>query len=187
MRKADIQKISISILEHLIYIRENLEVSPYHANNHYLANLVALLLCRLIFPSLTWAIETSNFAENEFEREIKRQFNSSGINCEGSLPYHRLSSEICLIGVALIKKSGRDVPEGIVKRLRKAAQFTRYYTDNNDECPLIGDNDSGIFVKFFVGQELNRHQYLTFMFDCILENKRKANNIDNYLNKPYPR
>jgi Heparinase II/III-like protein len=138
-------------------------------------------LSRLIFPSLPWAVESSKFAERELEREIQRQFKKSGINFEGSLPYHRLSTEICLLGVALIKKSGRDVPAGIVERLQEAASFTRYYTDTCEECPIIGDNDSGIFVKFFPGQELNRHQYLKNLFDCILDDKSESDNIQEFL------
>ena len=174
-------KLTKSILEHLIYIRENLELAPPHANNHYLANLVGLLLSRLIFPSLTWAVKSSEFAEKELEREIQRQFKKSGINFEGSLPYHRLSSEICLMGVALIKKSGKRVPPGIAERLRKAASFTRYYTGACEKCPIIGDNDNGIFVKFFPGQELNRHLYLSYLFDCILEDKSVPHSLEDLM------
>ena len=83
-------KITNSILEHLIYIRENLEVSPSYAGNHYLADLVGLLLACLLFPSLDWALECSDFAVKEFEKEVQRQFKRCGINFEGSLPYHRL-------------------------------------------------------------------------------------------------
>ena len=109
----------------------------------------------MIFPSLAWAIKSTEFAEKELEREIQKQFRESGINFEGSLPYHRLSSEICLIGVALLKKRGRDVPAGIVERLRKAADFTQYYTDTCEECPTIGDNDNGIvgYAGVFKGIE----------------------------------
>jgi Heparinase II/III N-terminus/Heparinase II/III-like protein len=175
------EKLTESLLEHLIYIRENLEISPSQATNHYLSNLVGLLLARVIFPSNTWAVECAKFAEKELEREVQRQFKESGINFEGSLPYHRLSSEICLMGAALIKKSGRDVPAGIIERLQEAASFTRYYTDTCEECPIIGDNDSGIFVKFFPGQELNRHRYLKNLFDCILDDKSEPNNIQEFL------
>jgi len=175
------KKFTKSILEHLIYIHENLEISPSAAGNHYLANIVGLLLSHRIFPSLPWAVESSKFAEKEFEREVQRQFKNSGINFEGSLPYHRLSSEICLIGLSLIQKSNRDVPAGIVERLQKAAKFTQYYSDICEECPVVGDNDNGIVVKFFAGQELNRHQYLKYLFDCILEDKGKPNDIENLL------
>ena len=174
-------KLIESFLEHLIYIRENLENAPPRANNHYLANLVALLLGRLIFPSLRWAIENAEFAERELERQIESQFKKSGINFEGSLPYHRLSSEICLMGVALIRKAGKQVPPRIVERLCKAASFTRYYTDVAEECPIIGDNDSGIFVKFFMGQEFNQHRYLRYLFDCILDNQNKPTSVEELL------
>jgi len=123
----------------------------------------------------------SHFAEKEFEREVKRQFSTSGINFEGSLPYHRLSSEISLMGVALIKKSGIDVPQRIVERLKMAADFTRYYADTCEECPIIGDNDSGIVVKLFDGQELHRHQYLKYLFNCILEDKCEPKNLEEFL------
>jgi hypothetical protein len=174
------KKLTKSILEHLIFIRENLEISPGHANNHYLSNLSALLLGRLIFPSLTWAVKSSEFAEKELEREIQRQFKPSGINFEGSLPYHRLSSEICLTGAALILKSGREVPSEIVNRLRKAASFTQYYTEASDESPVIGDNDSGVFIKFFPGQQLNEHHYLNCLFDAILEGKSEPRDFQDF-------
>ena len=174
-------RITQSILEHLIYIRENLEVSPSGAGNHYLADLVGLLMARCLFPSISWAVDTSKFAANEFEREVQRQFMTNGINFEGSLAYHRLSTEMCLIGAALIKKSKEEIPRGIIDQLRKVADFTRYYSDTCEECPTIGDNDSGVFLKFFVGQELNRHKYLKYLFDCILWNKNTPGNWDEFL------
>jgi hypothetical protein len=175
------QKLTTSILEHLIFIRENLETSPSGAGNHYFADLVGLLLARLLFPSLSWAIETSEFAEAEFGRETLRQFTKSGMNFEGSLPYHRLSSEMLLIGAALIKKANRQVPPGIVERLRRVSDFTNYYADICENCPTIGDNDSGIFVKFFVDQELNRHRYLSCLFDFILQNEVEPDNWESFL------
>ncbi len=174
-------KITESFLEHLLYIRENLEVSPSQAGNHYLANLIGLILSRQLFPSLPWAIETSEFAINEFTREIQNQFKESGINFEGSLQYHRLSSEMSLLGAALIKKIGKVIPPAIVERLKQAAFFTRYYNGICNESPLIGDNDNGIFVRFFKGQESNRHGYLSCLFDSILKNANEANNSEEFL------
>jgi hypothetical protein len=97
------------------------------------------------------------------------------------MQYHRLSSEMSLLAVALIKKNGYNVPSRIDKRLKKIAGFTRYYTEICNESPLIGDNDSGIFVRFFSGQELNRHRYLSYLFDTILENKCRANHFEKFL------
>lgn len=174
-------KLIKSVVEHFYYIWKNLEIAPGYANNHYLTNLAALLLCRILFPSAQWAIECSEFGEKELSREIERQFTDSGMNFEGSLPYHRLSSEICLVAAALIKQNGRALPEEIKQRVHKIAEFTEYYSSICDNCPLIGDNDSGIFVKFFNGQELNRHRYLNFLFDCILSEKRTPSSDEEYL------
>lgn len=174
-------RLGESLFEHLIFIRENLEISPSQAENHYLSNLAALLLGRLVFPSVSWASESSEFAEKELEREIPRQFKKSGINFEGSLPYHRLSSEISLVAIALIKRSGQRVPQEIAERLQDMDSFTRFYTDICEECPIIGDNDSGIFVKFFAGQQSNRHQYLACLFDYILRENSEPRNLDEFL------
>jgi hypothetical protein len=174
-------KITESFLEHLIFIRENLEISPSQASNHYLANLIGLMLSRILFPSLPWAIDTTEFAFNELTGEIQNQFKKSGINFEGSLQYHRLSSEMSLLAMALIKKIGKNIPSKILKRSEQIARFTRYYTEICNESPLIGDNDSGVFVRFFGCQELNRHGYVSHLFDAILENERRINNFEEFL------
>lgn len=174
-------KLVNSFLEHLIYVRENLENAPPRANNHYLANLAALVLGGLVFPSMGWAVENARFGQKELAREIEVQFSESGINFEGSLPYHRLSSEICLIALALIKKSGSIVHPTINQRLRKAAGFTRYCTETSNQCPNIGDNDSGIFVKFFMGQEFNQYRYLGYLFDSILGDPHEPTSTEEFL------
>jgi len=174
-------KITQSIFEHLIYIRENLEVSPSQAGNHYLADLIGLLLSRLLFPSLEWAFESSEYANNEFQREVQTQFKKSGINFEGSLPYHRLSSEMCVIGIAFMNKNGWAFQPGIIEHFRQIAAFTRTYTGICDECPILGDNDSGIILKFFPGQERNRHGYLSFLFDSLTEDKSDPSDFEEFL------
>lgn len=176
-------KITNSLIEHLLFIRENLENSPGGINNHYLSNLSALLIGRLIFPSWSWAKECSLFAEKEFEKEVQIQFKASGINFEGSLPYHRLSLEICLLGAAFIKRSGGKLAHSVEERLRKAVALTEVYSEVSEECPCIGDNDSGIFVKFFVGQELNKHRYLCYLLGSILDDSNEAENWGDFLCK----
>ena len=172
--------IARSILEHLVYIRKNLEKSFSAEGNHYLSNLVGLLLGRFIFPSVKWAVACSEFAKNEFIQEIEKQFDFSGFYFEGSLPYHRLSSEMALIGFAFLKKEEGEIPARVIERMKKAASFTKYYTDVCAESPLIGDNDSGVFIKFFPGQEKNRHGYLNCLYSTILADKPNPNSLDEF-------
>jgi Heparinase II/III N-terminus/Heparinase II/III-like protein len=176
-----IKKLTSSILEHLLYIRDNIEISPSHADNHYLANLMGLLTSSLLFPSLDWATECTNFAINEFENEIKSQYKKSGINFEGSLAYHRLSSEICLLSIALIKKNGSSVPLAIRERLKQISEFTKYCSNASDEFPVIGDNDSGLCINFFPGQASNRYGYLNVLFDTFLGESSEPSSFEEFL------
>jgi hypothetical protein len=174
-------KLSNSIIEHYFFIRNCLEYSPYHANNHYLADLAALLSCKLLFPSFEWAQEYADYAAGAFCREILRQFNDSGINFEGSLSYHRLGTEILIVGISIYQRAGYSIPSDIIRRLQTIRFFTTYYTETAEEPPIIGDNDSGIFVKFFPGQAANAPRYLRFLFSLICSEKVSPRNWDETL------
>ena len=176
-----IKKITQSVFEHLIFIHDNLEVSPSQATNHYLANLVGLIPAKQLFPSIEWAVECTEFATREFYKELLSQFKESGINFEGSLAYHRLSFEMCLMGVALLRNDGFRIPPQIHERLIHISDFTKYYSSTVDSIPLIGDNDSGIFVRFFSGQESNEHQYLGCLSDSILKGISQPKDFNDFL------
>jgi heparinase II/III-like protein len=175
------EKIINSIIEHLIFIAENLEISPSHSNNHYLADLVGLLLARLIFPSSKWANGLSKFAEDEFKKEVLKQFKKSGLNFEGSLAYQRLSTEIGLLGLALLKKGHVEVEENVIDRLKRSVKLTKSYERLGEECPIIGDNDNGIIIKYFPKQEMNTHGYLQAMYDGITGQTGKSKCLSEFL------
>ena len=46
-----IEKLSMCLIEHLFFIRENLEYSVLKENNHYLSNIVGLLSAKALFPN----------------------------------------------------------------------------------------------------------------------------------------
>lgn len=169
-------KLTRSFVEHLFFIYSNLEKSPFSATNHYLADIVALLMGRIIFPSNGEIGKMSELAEHELEREMMLQFDSSGLNFEGSLPYHRLSSEICIFGIALMKRSGRGPSGKTMDRLKAMAEFVDAYTHASATHPVIGDNDSGIYVKFFTDQEKANHDYLIPLFDFLLSDRADPKN-----------
>jgi hypothetical protein len=170
-----------TILEHLVFIRENLEYSNFKENNHYLSNIVALISASLIFPKMKWASDCTKFAIKEFEKEILNQFDKSGINFEGSLPYHRLSSEMCAVGIKLIKKTGIELTTKVKERVNQISDFTSTYTRLSEEHPIIGDNDSGVFLSLFPKQGGNRHEYLNVLFNSNFKEECIAKNWQEFI------
>lgn len=173
--------ITLSMLQHLVFIRENLEISVSKEGNHYLSNLTALLLAQLLFPSLKWANKSTTFAAGEFEKQIEKQFSKSGLYFEGSLAYHRLGSEMLLIGIALLKRNDKNLTSKLIESLQQVTKFTEFYTNLCDESPIIGDNDSGVFIRLFPGQELSDHRYIKTLSDIILKNECKPIDLKEFL------
>ena len=170
-----ISRLTTFFVDHLLFIRTHLERSPAHTNNHYLANLVGLLAGEKLFPDKEWFVSTALFAKNEFFKEILKQFRPDGINYEGSLAYHRLSAEIVTAGILLLHDNASLIPPEVIKKLHNIAEFTSFYTNFADEIPLIGDNDNGIFLKYFSSQETSCHEYLNVLLALALKR-----NLDIY-------
>jgi len=93
---------SKSLLEHLVFICENLEWSNGIRGNHYLANIVGMLFLSAYLPSSEFTNKTLYFALQELCNEIIYQFNEDGSNFEASICYHYFSTEIILFGLSLI-------------------------------------------------------------------------------------
>lgn len=166
--KEDWERLLVFYIEHLVFIEKNLEVSPAHSNNHYLANLVGLLINGIIFTRTSWGKKTTAFAEHAFYKEILKQFREDGINYEGSLSYHRLSCEIIFVGLLLLKKMNRQITDQVGQRLERIADCTNYMAGVSETTPIIGDNDSGVFLSFFTGQGQSGLGYITLLHDHIL-------------------
>jgi len=157
-----------SILAHGRHIFKNLEWSKLYRNNHYLANLAGLLFISAYIKS---GDETKNwfiFAKNELFDEFDRQFHHDGTNFEGSVCYHRLSSEMVLWSFALLQAIPKDrlsslgidakkdllIPNYLLIKLLKAASFTEEMTRPDGVVVQFGDNDSGRFISLGSGEQI---------------------------------
>ena len=87
-----------SIEQHVGHILHNLEWNDTLTSNHYLANLVGLIVCLQVLPKTKKNVQRLKFASLSFIDEINIQFDQQGVNFEGSTCYHRLSSEMMLYG-----------------------------------------------------------------------------------------
>lgn len=151
-----------TIYEHGIYIYENLEINfrTLDVGNHYLTNIVSLLYISYFIKSK----ETNKwwkFSEKEFNKLIKEQFSKDGTYYEGSTNYHRLATELLILGAAIIVRKNGEINSEILKTLIKAANFIDDLSFKS-ETVQIGDNDSGRIVKLTpLGKLINKKEAIT--------------------------
>lgn len=118
-------------------------------NNHYTANLVALLLMGKTLqdvygPAAQWV----TYAAKRIPEEIELQYCEDGVNFEKSISYHRLVTELFLLGLIALDHSGYCVPERSRFLIHRACEFTKSYTRPDGSVPNLADNDSAQLLGF---------------------------------------
>ena len=163
-----------SINDHINFVINNLEWSPFSRNNHYLANIVGLLVMSYFLPRDDFTSGILSFSESQLFNEISNQFYNDGGNKEGSSAYHIFSSEIILIGLYFSKKLEKEGSQNnfilkknifnkmlfidlfsdrvnkkykdkIFKKVEKIISFSKEMKRNDNSLLQVGDNDSGCF------------------------------------------
>lgn len=134
-----------SCIVHWKFIREHLEHKEGLGTNHYLSNLMGLLVFAVYFCG-DKVEPTANDAWMELKKEISKQFFQDGVNFEYSTYYHRLSTEICLLGIQAALRSGRKLDSLSSVVLSKALFVLNSLIKPDGSLPRFGDNDSGRII-----------------------------------------
>jgi len=140
--------IAKSIIHHIKYLENNLEWTSKLTSNHYLSDIAGMYFLSQYFKSYKKNKRLEKFSIDELNKEIFKQTYSDGVNSEGSTSYHRLVLEIFAYCGLLDKKTSKKLSKGYFKRLMKLFNFSNSIMDRSGFAPQIGDNDSGIFIKF---------------------------------------
>lgn len=127
--------------------------------NHYTADAAGLVFAGLFFRKGKEPKQWQSVGWNILCDEITRQVFSDGVDFEGSIPYHRLVSELFLLPALYRLKNGRPIPEYYKDRLINMARFTVSYSRQDGSVPLWGDADDGRALPFG-NQNINDHRYL---------------------------
>ena len=101
--------IARSLASHGRHIEHNLEGTPWVRSNHYMADLLGLLVLGWALPDDPRARRWWRTAHNGFEREIAKQVYDDGVDFEASLPYHGLVLEMLLLAAWVARRAGRFV------------------------------------------------------------------------------
>ena len=96
-----------NVKAHARHIVSNLEWTTQIRGNHYLANIVGLLLAAVYLPSSSEVDAWLKFAVQELIAETEYQFHEDGSNFEASVCYHRLSAEMVLWATSFVSNLDR--------------------------------------------------------------------------------
>ncbi len=137
-----------NLVLHVIFIENNLEWTSALTSNHYLSDITGLYFGAVYVPSLRHAKSLREFVEKELNIEIAKQLRDDGMNAEASTGYHGLVTQLFAYSALLARAAGADFSRKYLDRLRTALDVQRLLQRPDGSTVLIGDNDSGSFVRF---------------------------------------
>ena len=135
--------VTRSLQAHGRHLAVNLEGTPYLRSNHFLSDVLGLLVLGDAIDGDAEAKRWLRFARRAFEAEIRAQVYPDGIGFEGSLPYHGLALEIFLLAKFVTDRDGTALSPKFTARLRQMLEASRALRHPNGRLPQFGDSDSG--------------------------------------------
>ncbi len=155
------ESVTASLLLHGRFIRGHLETAEARTN-HYLSNVVGLLVVASLFARGREGDEWAGWAVGELIAEMGHQVRSDGCDHEASIPYHRLVTELFVCGTQAGESlRPRGFPVYYRERLDRMLDFVAAYTRPDGLAPQIGDNDDGRFLPLGdYGADFRSHLHL---------------------------
>jgi hypothetical protein len=132
-----------SLCWHGRHLEANLEGTPYLRSNHYLGDLLGLIVLGSVLEGDPDASRWTAFARRELEREICTQVYDDGVSFEASLAYHGLVLEMLVICSYVARWAGRPLSERFDERVARMVEVSRAVRHPCGRVPLFGDQDSG--------------------------------------------
>jgi hypothetical protein len=138
--------VTASLLLHARFIRGHLEDGPARGN-HYLADVVGLLVVAAVFQDSAEGRDWIDWSVGQLARELAHQVRPDGCDHESSTSYHRLVTEMFIVGAdaADALAPGRLDP-AVRPAVGRMLAFVADYTRPDGLAPQIGDADDGRFL-----------------------------------------
>lgn len=138
-----LEEVLGSLLLHGRFIWRHLEYGPARGN-HYLSDVVGLLVIAGVFAGSAEGRRWASWAIGQLAHEFRHQVRSDGCDHEASTSYHRLVTELFIVGsdaadVLMPGELDLQVRAGIDQMLAFVADYTR----PDGLAPQIGDADNG--------------------------------------------
>ena len=133
-------KIAYSFYEHALVLREmSPRYWPKANHNHYIHEMLGLLLIACVFPDFKESSAWREFAVHELGRCAKAQFAEDGAQVEGSPGYHQGCLSMFFSFVETARTFNLTLPNEIIDTCRKAAEYTIATIGPDGMIAPIGD------------------------------------------------
>lgn len=133
-----------AVHEHAQHVARTLDWHPLYRANHYLCGVAGLLFATEYLPASEETRRWRALAVAALREEAGRQFFPDGGSFEASTGYHRLSAETLVFASSL---AAAELPAAHSACIARAAAFVSSTARPDGLAPLIGDQDSGRFLK----------------------------------------
>ncbi len=111
--------------------------------NHYLSDLLGLLVIGSFFLNERYGKKWMNYAYKELLSETLFQLSDDGVHYEGSFGYQKLVAEILLLSLIFLEKLKLKIPNDVLQKVEVMVELLGHVKFSNDDFPLIGDYDNG--------------------------------------------
>ena len=136
-------RVIASLQSHGRHVAATLEGTPLLRSNHYLANVLGLLVLGAAIEGDPAAARWYRTGRRAFEREIRSQVLADGMSFESSVGYHGLVLEMFLLARLAATWRGQPFSRAYDDRLARMLVASRALRHPDGRVPLIGDVDSG--------------------------------------------
>lgn len=113
------------------------------ANNHRVAELVAVFLAALCARDWPRSAKQKLKAQASLEREMRRQFHTDGVGAEQSIAYATYSLEWFTLAGSVGDAMGQAFSHRFKTRAGDALDYLSWTIDDVGRAPRIGDGDDG--------------------------------------------
>ncbi|AXJ01723.1 Heparinase II/III-like protein [Cyclonatronum proteinivorum] len=142
--------IACSLVDHGKWVKAFPLLQKGRGNNHLLSDYAGMAFIARALHGYAAAPKWQQWALEGLLTHCGYQFNADGSNFEGSVNYHRLSTEIVVWGLAAL--SPRMVHTdtrftGLVSKLARASEILRTLRRPDGCLPSFGETDSGRFFN----------------------------------------
>ena len=134
-------KIAYSLYEHALVLREmSPRYWPKANHNHYIHEMLGLLMVACLFPDFDTSDAWIDFAVFELGRCAKAQLTEDGAQVEGSPHYHQICLNMFFDFISVARSFELDVPDEILSICKKAVDYSIMAIGPDSILAPIGDS-----------------------------------------------